>query len=83
MTYQIRHAEMGVYQGEILGMGFWSDISDMPEQGYCEFPTYEAASQYRAFLASDDCASPLKFDAMTIEEYDAMTSDQMRGAWTD
>lgn len=78
MAYQIRHAEMGVFQGECMGMGFWHPMSDMPEQGYLEFLTYEDAAAYRGFLVSSACDSPLRFDDLTIEPYDAETSERMQ-----
>ncbi len=78
MTYQIRHRELGVFQGSCLGMGFWHPMSEMPEQGYCEFPTYNEAASYRAFLTSAACDSPLRFSDLTIEPYDRAESERLR-----
>lgn len=78
MTYQIRHRKLGVFQGECMGLGFWHPMSEMPEQGFLEFPDYEAASGYRAFLASSACSSPLDIGDLTIEPYDRDTSERLR-----
>lgn len=76
--YQLRHREMGVFQGECMGMGFWHPMSEMPEQGLLRFPTYSDAAGYRAFLTSPACSAPLRFDDLTIEPFDAVTSAQMK-----
>ncbi len=81
--FQVRHREMGVFQGECMGMGFWHPLSDMPEQGYCEFPSREAAEAYIEFLCSDRCSDPLSRADLSIEPYDFMTSEAMRSAFAD
>jgi hypothetical protein len=75
--YQVRHKELGVYQGSFMGMGFWHPTSDMPEQGYGEFPTYKQAKEYIDFLCSNGCSVPLKAEDLNIEPYDKDKSEAM------
>lgn len=80
-SYQVRHIKWGVFQGELMGMAFWHDPTcpyAMPEQGYCEFPDYESAAAFRAFLASRDCDQPIPLELLVIEPYDRETSERMR-----
>lgn len=76
--YQLRHCTYGVFQGELMGMGFWHPSSDMPEQGILEFRTYEEVSAYRAFLCSRECRFPMRMSWLTIEPYDRETSLEMQ-----
>ena len=46
MSYQVRHKEFGIFQGECLGMFFWWPMSEMPEQGICKFDTPEEAQKF-------------------------------------
>lgn len=79
MSYQLRHREYGVFQGECFGMGFWHPMSEMPEQGYCEFPTYESVAAFRAFLCSpEEMRTVLRFPDLVIEPYDAHESERLR-----
>ncbi len=78
MSYQLRHREMGIYQGSFLGMGFWHPASEMPELGFFEFLSYEQADQYIAWLCSSECSDPLKFEDLVIEAYDRASSEMMR-----
>lgn len=80
MGFQLRHRDMGVFQGECMGLGFWHPMSDMPEQGYVDFPTYEDAAAYRAFLTSAACSAPMDFTELTIEPYDEEESNRLRAA---
>jgi hypothetical protein len=80
MSYQVRHKEMGVYQGECLGLGFWHPMSKMPELGYCEFRTEQDAQQYVDFLCSRECATPEKPADFTIEPFDRRESEGLRQA---
>lgn len=79
-SYQVRHKEWGVFQGEMLGMGFWTAISDMPEQGLCEFPSFEAAVAYVQRLA--DCESAVPPADLTIEPFDRAGSSRMIAEWS-
>jgi hypothetical protein len=76
MGFQLRHKTMGVYQGSFLGLGFWHLESEMPEQGYCEFPTENEALEYRHFLLVD-CDQPLKDEDLTIEPFNKIESDAL------
>ena len=82
MSYQLRHKEFGIYQGSCLGLGFWYPLSDMPEQGFCEFPSYSEAMEYLRFLCSDECDDPLNPIDLSIEPYDKEMSERLikRGA---
>lgn len=53
MSFQVRHKEFGLFQGEFLGMCFWWPMSDMPEQGICEFETSEQAQDFIDYHAGD------------------------------
>lgn len=81
--YQLRHARYGLFQGELMGMGFWYDPSSpyaMPEQGILEFRTYDAVSSFRAFLCSSDCDQTLLMSELTIEPYNREYSEQLRAS---
>jgi hypothetical protein len=71
MIYMLKHKEFGIYQGSFLGMGFWYPMSNMPEQGLCDFPTVEEAQQYKYFLCSKACEEPLKPEDLEILPFDA------------
>lgn len=77
MSYQLKHKEFGIYQGTFLGLGFWHPMSDMPEQGYCEFPTLADVEEYIDFLCSDKCSDPLKHKDLSIEKYNNDESDKL------
>ena len=64
-----------------MGLGFWHPMSEMPEQGFCEFPTYEEAQKYIDFLCSDKCAAPMTRTDFTIEMYDREQSDRMQAEY--
>lgn len=77
MRCQIRHREHGIYQGNFIGLGFWHPMSDMPEQGFCAFPSYAEALAYVQWLCSDACDSPLRATDLTIESFDHATSERL------
>lgn len=79
-SYQVRHREWGVYQGSMLGMGFWHPLSDMPEQGFCEFPTREEAESYIRFLATESDA-PEPAEHFTVEPYDRAECERLRAEY--
>lgn len=79
-SFQIRHKELGIFVGEMMGMGFWTAISDMPEQGYCEFPTFEGAVAY--IDRASRCENPLRPEDMAIEPYDRATSERLIAEWS-
>lgn len=74
---QIRHRELGVYQGSFLGLGLWSDLSEQPEQGYCEFPSQAEAERYVDFLCTE-ANGKLERSDLTIEPYNRAESERMR-----
>lgn len=53
-----------------MGFGFWHPTSEMPEQGLCHFPMLKDAEEYRDFLCSKECASPLDYNDLSIEFLD-------------
>ncbi len=60
-----------------MGLGFWHPISEMPEQGFCEFPTEKDAREFIDFLCSAKCAKPLNWEDLSIEPYDKAMSDKL------
>lgn len=80
MSYQVRHREFGVYQGSMLGMGFWHPMSDMPEQGYCEFLSREDAEDYIHTLTHESVA-PLKAEDLSIEPYNRAESERLQAEY--
>lgn len=66
MSYQVRHKEFGIFQGEFLGMGFWYPMSDQPEQGFCEFDNIEDAQEYIDLMCED---SIYKKEDFSIEDF--------------
>ena len=79
VSFQIRHKEFGVFQGECMGMGFWHPMSDMPEQGFCEISTEAQAQEY---INNVLCVgeSALQRDDLTIEPYDRFLSESLRAS---
>jgi hypothetical protein len=69
MGYQIRHKEYGIFQGMFLGLGFWHLLSNMPEQGYLEFPSFNDAKEFVDFICSDKCVEKLDKKDITIEKF--------------
>jgi hypothetical protein len=76
--FQLRHEVWGVYQGNCFGLGFWHPLSDMPEQGFCRFPSLSEAEEYRDFLtgkcahpdSGDMCSEPVEEDFLVAEPFD-------------
>lgn len=75
MTYQLRHQEMGIFQGSFLGLGLWLSISNMPEQGLFEFETREDIQEYLSFLCSDKSEQPLQTVDLFIEPFNQELND--------
>lgn len=73
MSYQIRHKEWGVFQGEFLGLGFWHPMSEQPEQGFLELETLDDAKLCIEYVSK-------KYDVsyFSIEPYDKETSERLR-----
>lgn len=68
-TYQIRHREAGVFQGEVLGCAFWSDMSNVPEIGISEFEEINDATAFINMLCHvrPDAFKP---EDLVVEEFD-------------
>jgi len=77
MSYQVRHKEFGIFQGEFLGMGFWHPMSDQPEQGLCEFPTKVEACAFIAYYATEGVGD-FKQEDFTIEPFDTKLDFEMQ-----
>lgn len=84
MSFQLRHKDLGVFQGEALGLGFWYALGDkeedgaMPEQGYCELKTQADAQFYVDALCAPEREHPMRREDFTIEPYDRETSERLR-----
>lgn len=77
MGFMLKHKEYGIYQGSCMGMGFWHPMSNMPEQGLCDFPTTEDAEDCRHFLCSSECDKPLVSDDLVILPFDFNLNEQL------
>lgn len=75
---QVEHKEFGVFQGHCLGLGFWYPESDMPEQGFYEFPTYVEAEKFIQFMYTE-AYETLPEGSLTIEPFDRVKSDHLMG----
>lgn len=75
MGYQVHHKEYGIFQGMFMGLGFWHLLSDMPEQGFLEFPSLEIAQEFVDFICSDECVEKLNKKDITIEEFNRKESN--------
>ncbi len=75
-NFQIRHSELGIFQGQCMGMGFWHPTSDMPEQGLARYLTIEDAQRDIDFMCSDACSDPDTYRGkLSIEPYDECLND--------
>jgi len=45
----ITHAEMGIYLGSCMGLGFWSKLDPVGQPSAVTFPSIEAAREHMAF----------------------------------
>lgn len=78
MTYQVRHKEFGIFQGEFLGMGFWYPMSDQPEQGLCEFLTEVQACAFIAYYCREGKGCQFKEEEFVIEPFDVKLDFEMQ-----
>jgi len=76
MSFQVRHKEFGIYQGDFMGLGFWYPESEMPEQGFCEFPTEAEAEQFVQFMLTE-ASIPLDDGCLTVEPFDRGESERL------
>ena len=74
MSYQIRHKEWGLFQGQFLGLGFWHPMSNQPEQGIFEFKTIQAAE-----FAIAEFSRNSNFLDYSIEHFDKTLDDNLTG----
>jgi len=80
MKYQVRHIgkePMGIYQGEFIGMGFWHPISEMPEQGLCEFLNREAAEDFINWFCKE-AVGKFKRSEFVVEPFDEKLNLEMQ-----
>ena len=77
MDYKVRHKEMGIFQGEFLGMGFWYPMSDQPKQGLCRFPTEVEAKSFIQYYCNEDIGD-FKAEYFTIEPFDETSDFEMQ-----
>ena len=75
--FQVRHRELGVYQGSAIELAFWHPSSHMPEYGLCRFATREKAQALIDFLTSPACAEPLQLRDLTIEPYELAEHERL------
>lgn len=76
MKHQLRHREMGLFQGVFLGLAFWHPMSEMPEQGICELDEQDARD-----LIDSHCdpsrEHPFKREDFIIEPFDKSLNDEL------
>lgn len=77
MSYQVRHKGMGIFQGEFMGFGFWWPMSNVPEQGLCEFPTKVTACAFIAYCTTQGMGD-FKEEDFTVEPFDAKLDFEMQ-----
>ena len=77
MSYQVRHKEFGIFQGELWGMGFWHPMSEQPEQGLYEFSTEVEACAFIAYYIQHGEGNFIGID-FTIEPYDTKLDFEMQ-----
>ena len=82
MSFQVRHKDFGIFQGEFLGMHFWYPMSDMPEQGIYESLTKEDAQKCIDFLSGDEVKSlkvdhALKREDLEIEDFNENLNQEL------
>ena len=76
---QVRHTNLGIYQGECFGLGFWHPTSNIPELGFCEFPNRQEAEKFIDFLCSNECSAPLKREDLSVEPFNKEEDDKLIG----
>jgi hypothetical protein len=79
--FQVRHRELGVYQGSAIALAFWHPSSAMPEYGLCRFSTKDKAEALVDFLTSSACAEPLNGNDLMIEPYDLAEHERLTGEY--
>jgi hypothetical protein len=63
--WQIRHSDLGIFQGEFMGLVFWWPMTGMPEQGICGFPCLTSARNFILYLRNNNH----NYGTFTIEKY--------------
>lgn len=77
MSYQVRHKKMGIFQGELWGIGFWHPMSEQPEQGLWEFSTQVEAGAFIAHCISQ-CVDNFTVEDFIIEPFDTKLDFEMQ-----
>jgi len=93
MSYQVRHKGtgeqgwqgdlkcrnegMGIFQGQMWGMGFWHPISKMPKQGLCKFPTEKDANKFITVFCKESLGD-FKEEEFVVEPFDEKLDFEMQ-----
>lgn len=77
MSFQVRHKEFGIFQGELWGMGFWHPMSEQPEQGLYNFCSIECATKFIEYYCKCGKGDYQKND-FTIEPFDEKLDFEMQ-----
>lgn len=77
MSYQVRHKDMGIFQGELWGMGFWHPMSEQPEQGLYEFSTEVEACAFIGYYTTEGMGD-FRAKDFTIEPFDTKLDFEMQ-----
>ena len=80
MSYQLRHKDFGLYQGSLLGLGFWHLMSNMPELGIFKFKTEKDILGYLEGLTTSVCDAPMKRKELIIENFDIEFNKKLVGS---
>lgn len=70
MSYQVRHKEWGIFQGQFLGLGLWHPMSEEPEQGFYEFQSKADAQEFCGTLRD------VPTEMLQIEPFNKVQSDR-------
>lgn len=77
MSYQVRHKKFGIFQGELLGIGFWHPMTEQPEQGLYEFPTKVEACAFIGYCITEGMGD-FRVEDFTIEPFDTKLDFEMQ-----
>lgn len=77
MSYQVRHKEFGIFQGEFMGLGFWWPMSEEPEQGLYEFLIEVEACAFIAYYVKSGIGD-FVVENFTIESFDKKLDFEMQ-----
>lgn len=74
--YQVRHKTLGIFQCMFLGCGLWTELSNEPELGICDFNTIEEANKFIDYICSHESSDYIRTD-FSVEAFDAGLHDIM------